>query len=36
MGTLLWIFIIAHMTMAIYHQLLGHKALQYIFWAEKQ
>jgi len=36
LGTLLWIFIIAHMAMAIYHQLLGHKVLQYIFWAEKQ
>jgi len=35
MGTLLWVFIIAHFAMAIYHQLLGHKALQHIFWAEK-
>jgi len=36
MGTLLWIFIIAHVAMTIYHQLLGHKILQYIFWTEKQ
>jgi len=35
MGTLLWVFVIAHFAMAIYHQLLGHKVLQYIFWAEK-
>jgi len=35
MGTLLWVFIIAHFAMAIYHQLLGHKVLQCIFWAEK-
>jgi len=35
MGTLLWIFIIAHIAMATYHQLLGHRVLQYIFWVEK-
>jgi len=34
MGTLLWIFIIAHIVMAMYHQLLGHRVLQYIFWTE--
>jgi len=32
MGTLLWVFIIAHFAMAIYHQLLGHRTLQKIFW----
>jgi len=36
MGILLWIFIIAHIAMTVYHQLLGHRVLQYIFWAEKQ
>jgi len=36
MGTLLWIFISGHIAMAIYHQLLGHRVLQYIFWVEKQ
>jgi len=35
MGTLLWIFIIAHIAMTIYHQLLGHRVLQYIFWTEE-
>jgi len=35
MGTLLWIFIIAHITMTVYHQLLGHRVLQYIFWTEE-
>jgi cytochrome b561 len=34
MGTLLWVFLVAHITMAIYHQLLGHRVLQHIFWAE--
>jgi len=32
LGTLLWVFLIAHVTMAIYHQMLGHRALQHIFW----
>jgi len=36
MGTLLWVFIIGHITMTIYHQLLGHRALQHIFWKGKQ
>ncbi len=36
MGTLLWVFIIAHFAMAIYHQLLGHRVLQHIFWVEKE
>jgi len=35
MGTLLWIFISGHIAMTIYHQLLGHRVLQYIFWVEK-
>jgi len=32
LGTLLWIFIIGHVAMTVYHQLLGHRVLQYIFW----
>jgi cytochrome b561 len=36
MGTLLWVFLVAHITMAIYHQLLGHRALQHIFWTEDE
>ncbi len=32
--TLLWIFLVAHIAMAIYHQLLGHRTLQHIFWRE--
>ncbi len=35
MGTLLWVFLIAHIAMTIYHQLLGHRAMQHIFWKEK-
>jgi len=35
MGTLLWIFISGHIAMTLYHQLLGHRVLQYIFWVEK-
>ena len=34
LGTLLWLFLIAHIGMAIYHQMLGHRALQRIFWTE--
>ncbi|MDT8375154.1 MAG: cytochrome b/b6 domain-containing protein [Mariprofundaceae bacterium] len=34
LGTLLWVFLIAHISMAIYHQILGHRALQHIFWRE--
>jgi len=36
MGTLLWVFVIAHISMAIYHQFLGHRVLQYIFWPERE
>lgn len=32
LGTLLWIFITGHVVMTLYHQLLGHRVLQYIFW----
>ncbi|MDQ7010840.1 MAG: cytochrome b/b6 domain-containing protein [Mariprofundaceae bacterium] len=32
LGTLLWVFITGHVVMTLYHQLLGHRVLQYIFW----
>jgi len=36
LGTLLWVFIIGHIVMTLYHQLLGHRVLQYIFWGERR
>jgi len=32
LGILLWVFITGHVVMTLYHQLLGHRVLQHIFW----
>ena len=35
LGTMLWIFIIGHVSMAVIHQIKGHRVLQAIFSSDK-